>query len=347
GKKVLALIHDHRDELSAAADAIAEALRINPEEVAYHAAQAGVLLQYDKPQQALEAAERGLAIDAENEQCGAYRSMALIQLNRTDEAAAASDETLQRNPNSALAHAQTGWGMLHRDKPHEAREHFREALRIDPNSDWARDGMLECLKVRSVFYRMLLRYFLWMSRLRGKAQWGVILAIWLIGHGLQVIGNVSPIAQVVVYLLLGLYFIFLYLTWVAQPLSDATLLFNRDGWIALPRERRTLAIVVAMGTTAALGLYSAGQWISHGEAYTILAAATLLVCILCSTAFSTGWTRKPLWLTLLGVGLIAMTAVSVALFITGVAGAWGLGLATIIAIGLYMIICNLIVTRVV
>jgi hypothetical protein len=117
--------------------------------------------------------------------------------------------------------------------------------------------------------------------------------------------------------------------------------------LALPKERRTLGIVVAVGTTAALGLYVVAQWTQSPNVYYVLTVALLLVCVLCSTAFSTGWTRKPLWLTLLGVGLIAMTAASVALVLAGVAGAWGLGLATVLAFGLYLITCNVVATRVV
>ncbi len=347
GHYAMAMIRDDRDEHPQAVEAIDEALHLQPDNALFHGMRAGILLQMNQSQESLASAERGLAIDAENDLCGAYRTMALIQLNRTDEALAASGNILQNNPNNALAHAQTGWTCLHRDNPAQAREHFREALRLDPESDWARDGMLEALKTRSPFYRIMLRYFLWMSRLRSRVQWGIILAIWVVAQGLGSIGDRSPAAAMVVHILLGLYFIFLYLTWVAQPLSDATLLFNRDGWVALPKDRRRLAMVVGSGTAAAVAMFLVAQWMSEANLLYLTAIALLFLCVLTSTAFSTGWTKKPRWLTILGVGLILATMASAVAIIVGLPAGELLAIGTMIAIGFYLIACNLISTRVI
>jgi tetratricopeptide (TPR) repeat protein len=347
GHYAMAMIRDDRDEHPQAVEAIDEALRLQPDNAFFHGIRAGILLQMSRSEESLASAERGLAIDAENDLCGTYRTMALIQLNRTDEALAASGNVLQNNPNSALAHAQTGWTCLHRDKPSQAREHFREALRLDPESDWARDGMLEALKTRSPFYRIMLRYFLWMSRLRSRVQWGIILAIWVVGRGLRAFQEASPGVAIAVQILLGLYIIFLYLTWVAQPLSDATLLFNRDGWLALPRDRRRLAMVVGSGTAAAVTLFLLAQWVPATDLLYLTAIAMLFLCVLSSTAFSTGWTKKPRWLTVLGIGLILATLFSTVAIIVTLPASELLALGTMVAIGIYLIACNIISTRVI
>jgi len=39
--------------------------------------------------------------------------------------------------------------------------------------------MVEALKARNVIYRVMLRYFLWMARLSAKAQWAVVIGMYV------------------------------------------------------------------------------------------------------------------------------------------------------------------------
>ena len=105
------------------------------------------------------------------------RAMALVNLGRKREAAEAMRGTLAKDPQNAFSHANQGWTLLHQGDHAQGLEHFREALRIDPELDWAAAGTVEALKARHLLYRLMLRYFLWMSRLGGRARWGVILGV--------------------------------------------------------------------------------------------------------------------------------------------------------------------------
>ena len=67
-----------------------------------------------------------------------------------------------------------GWTLLHDGDPRKAMGHFREALRLDPGMEWARAGIVEAMKARSLIYRIFLSYFLFMNRLSGNAQWATV-----------------------------------------------------------------------------------------------------------------------------------------------------------------------------
>ena len=71
-------------------------------------------------------------------------------------------------------------------------EHFREALRLNPNMEWARQGILEALRARNPIYRVMLRYFLWMSRFRGKVQFGIVIGGWLGYQAIQGLLRSNP-----------------------------------------------------------------------------------------------------------------------------------------------------------
>jgi hypothetical protein len=79
----------------------------------------------------------------------------------------------------------------------------------------------------------------------------------------------------------------------------------------------------------------------------LTAIAMLFLCVLSSTAFSTGWTKKPRWLTVLGIGLILATLFSTVAIIVTLPASELLALGTMVAIGIYLIACNIISTRVI
>jgi hypothetical protein len=56
---------------------------------------------------------------------------------------------------------------------------FKEALRLKPSGEWARQGLLESLKARNGFYRLILQLDLWRSRLT-TGQRFVLLALVLL-----------------------------------------------------------------------------------------------------------------------------------------------------------------------
>jgi tetratricopeptide (TPR) repeat protein len=216
-----------------------EAIRLDPDDADYPGLLAAVELSRGRWPAALEAAERGLALDPENAWCANLRAMALVQLGRRDEAAGTLGSALERDPENALTHANQGWALLHRGDHEGALVHFREALRIDPELEWARAGIVEALKARYLVYRLMLRFALWMGRQSTAAQWIILLAFVFGRKALTNIARANPTLAPFIWPVLVLTFAFLVLTWIASPLFDLLLRFNRFGRLALSREQRT------------------------------------------------------------------------------------------------------------
>lgn len=215
--------------------AVHEALRLDPTSARYHALLGRIYLRKRDWQRALAAAEAGLQFDPEHVACLNVRAQALVKLGRMVEADAALAVALTRDPENALTHANHGWALLHRGDHAGAFAAFREALWLDPTSGWARAGIVEALKARNWLYRLLLRYFLWMSRLTDDEQWQFIGGLYALRVGLRAIARVFPPLWIVVLPLLLLYRGFFVLTWIARPLFALVLRFDRLGRLALPR----------------------------------------------------------------------------------------------------------------
>jgi Flp pilus assembly protein TadD len=248
-----------------------EAVRLSPTEAGNHSQLASILYSERKWQQAFDAAMEGLSHDAEHGGCNHLRTMALTKLGRQSEAAASVESALARDPDDAMAHANKGWALLHQGKPREALVHFREALRIDPTFEYAQLGIVESLKARNPIYRWMLAYFLWMARLSGRAQWGVVIGGYIGYRMLRGFARNNPEWAPWILPLLIVYVVFGLLTWFAYPLFNLLLRFNRFGWYALSRDQRTAsnwfgaclvlfaaAAVIAVVWNAELALWTAG-----------------------------------------------------------------------------------------
>jgi hypothetical protein len=107
--------------------------------------------------------------------------------------------------------------------------------------EWARLGIIEALKARHVIYRFCLKYFLWMSRLSPRAQWGIILGLFIGARIVRAVGRTHPEARMVTTPLLIAYALFVYMTWVSDPLFNLLLRLNPVGKYALTQQERTRA----------------------------------------------------------------------------------------------------------
>jgi tetratricopeptide (TPR) repeat protein len=227
-----------QDRLKEAEAAAQEAIRLDPDDADYLGLLAAVEMNRRRWAAALEAAERGLALDPEHDACTNLRAMALVQLGRKEDAAGTLGSALARDPENALTHANQGWALLHRGEHEQALEHFREALRIDPELEWAQAGIVEALKARYLIYRLMLRFFLWMGRKSTAAQWVIILGFVFGRRALANLARTNPKLGPYLWPVLALSFAFLLLTWIASPLFNLLLRFNRFGRLALSREQR-------------------------------------------------------------------------------------------------------------
>lgn len=235
-----------RNRFKEAITAINEAIRLDPEDADYLATLARIHLAESRHAAALEAAERGLQMDPQHVGCQNLRAMSLKNLGRHNDAAAALDSALSRDPENAVTHANKGWALLEKNQHEEALRHFREALRLNPELDWAREGIVVALKSRYRIYAIMLKYFLWMSKLSSQAQWGVILGIYF---GSKMLGNLDRAhpewaawIKPVRYLLFG----FAIMTWVADPLFNLALRFSPYGRLALKPDQAKAANLVGI-----------------------------------------------------------------------------------------------------
>ena len=231
----VAYVYLKRNRQEQAIEAINQAIALSPYNPIYFALLASAYFGRRQWREALDAAQRGLAIDPENARCINLRAMALVKLGRRGEAGMAIDSALRRDPEDSVTHANQGWTLLHANDPKQAMRHFQEALRLDPNNDWARAGIVEALKAHNPLYRIMLAYFLWISRLRGQAQWFIIIGGYV---GYQVLRNLSanqPALRPLVWPLMIAYIIFAYMTWLADPLFNLMLRLHPVGRYALSR----------------------------------------------------------------------------------------------------------------
>ena len=300
---------NHYDE---AADAVGQSIRLDALDADYFWLLGAIRFEQRRWLEALAAAEEGLKADPEHAGCTNLRAMALVKLGRREEAGATIEAALARDPDNAVTHANQGWALLHRGEARKALEHFREALRIDPELEWARAGIVEALKAHNVLYRWLLMYFLWMSRLSGGAQWGIIIGGYVGYRLLLDTARKNPAAAPYLWPIVGAYIAFALMTWLADPLFNLVLRLSRFGRLALSRTQVMAANVIGLLILAAL--LAAGTWLLlDDERLGMLAIVLGALTLPASGAFHTpqGWPRWVMALTAVGLGLFGLAAVGV------------------------------------
>ena len=233
----LANAHFRADRPAEALDAIDAAIGLDPTDADAHTLRAAILIDRRRWADALAAADYALMLSPEHQNAANFRALALVKLGRKDEAGETIRGALQQEPENAMSHANLGWTLLHRSDYKQALVHFREALRIDADLDWARVGMVEALKARYLPYRLLLRFFLWMSTLSGRARWVILGAIFFGPRILEEVGASNPWAVPILRPLSLLIVGFAVLTWVADPLFNLLLRVNKFGRYALSRDQ--------------------------------------------------------------------------------------------------------------
>ncbi|MFM2438090.1 MAG: hypothetical protein RLZ55_907, partial [Actinomycetota bacterium] len=280
GHYVHALILHRSARPQEALAAVQESIRLDPDDTDSFALQAAIHLQCGNAKEALGAADQALRLHPENTAAANCRAMALVRLGRKAEAMVTVDHALARDPENALSHANQGWNCLHRNDPRQSQEHFREALRLDPELDYAREGMLEALKARNFVYRAMLIYFLRMSRLSETYQWIVIAGTFF---GSRILGQLAlkhPEHRLLWWLILGIFYGFVYLTWTAQPMFNLFLRLDRFGRHVLSREQRIASNGFApffLAAAAATGWFLVAD--SDLSFFAMFMLAALSICV--------------------------------------------------------------------
>lgn len=312
----LAVVFYERNRLSEAEAAIREAIMLDPYRVEQFGLLAAIKLGERQWQAALAAAEQGLAIDPEDAECINHRARALNKLGRTVGAAEALESALARAPEDDDAHANMGWTRLQQGRGREALEHFREALRLNPESDSARAGIVEALKSRNPIYRLMLGYFLWISRLSRRAQWGVVIGGYVGYQFLCGLAQTSPDLAVWIQPLLWLYLAFVLLTWLGVPVFNLLLRLNRFGRLALSRDQIVASNWVGLNLLSALLLFVIGVILNDLGVLTIaLMFGVLVIPVSATCRLHRGWPRNMMALYTVGL-LLCILGISAAMLLT-------------------------------
>jgi hypothetical protein len=119
----------------------------------------------------------------------------------------------------------------------------------------------------------MLRFFLWIGRQATVAQWIIILGIFFGQRMLTTIARVNPALAPLLLPVIGLILGFVLLTWIASPLFNFLLRFNRFGRLALSDDQRVASswigicfilaatcFVAAIFTSGLLALFGAGYF---------------------------------------------------------------------------------------
>jgi tetratricopeptide (TPR) repeat protein len=297
--------------------AIQQAIRIDPEDRRYYSVLGQIYFERGAWKDALAAAQEGLRLDPEDAACANLQAMALVKLGRQEQASQVIEATLAREPERALTHANKGWTLLHQGDPQKALVHFREALRLNPMLTWAKSGLVEALKAHNPIYRVMLRYFLWMSRLDNNTRWGVVLGAVFASRFARGLLRTSPGLAPVIQPLLYLYLAFVFLTWTAPSLFNLLLRLNRFGRLALSREQTVASNWVGLCILAALAAFIAGLLLGGEDqgALNEAAVASLALIIPIAGVFqaSPGKNRAILILWTLALGAVIAGGLCLAL----------------------------------
>lgn len=158
-----------------------------------------------------------------------------------------------RFPLNPAARTGAGWTRLRAGQIRDAKEEFEQALALDPSLEWAKEGLATALKARNPLYRLLLRYFLWSATLSPRTR--NLMAIGgVLGYNfLRRLGRENPALEPFVIPLLIAYGLFVFGSWLADPLLDLTLMLRSESRrLVLPEDRRVALAVAACLASAGM-----------------------------------------------------------------------------------------------
>ena len=293
-----------RNQFAGARRAAAEAIRLDPSDPDHYAVLAHVELGNRKWDRAYEATSRGLAIVGDHAELLRARATAAAHLGKLTEAEGAATASLRSVPDEPRALATRGYQLMHSGNFREARETFMSALRLDATNELAQAGLVETIKATNPLYRVILRYFLWMSRLPTWQQLAVIFGGPAIFRALRNTLRANPSLEWLVGPLVGVWLALVLSTWLAGPLSNLALFLHPLGRHALGEEERLEASLIGgLAGIAVIGLGLLATGTDAGLFLAIVAAATALPT---AAAFRSevGWPR---WVLAALAGTVAVT----------------------------------------
>jgi len=172
-----------------------------------------------------------------------------------------------RFPLNPVARAGSGWTRMHAGQIRAARAEFEQALALDPSLLWAKQGLVLALKARDPVYALLLRFFLWFSRLPTRSRTYVLIGGLVAYNFLRRTARAQPELKPFITPLLIAYAGFVVLSWLADPLLNLLLMARPEGRRLLTSDQKRGALLVGgcLTITALLaGIAAFSPWKSAG-----------------------------------------------------------------------------------
>lgn len=293
----------------AALVSIETAIALEPDTPELFAVQSLILNKLDRDKEALAAAETAIALDADLAFGWAAKGAALggmqkwaageeacrealrldpdyefalnqiaIFLRMQGKLADSSEEVaarLERDAEDPLAHANAGWASFQSGDRKQAETHFQEALRLDPTMEYARMGLRETYKARSLFYRGYLKWIFFLQKYSDKQQWLIIIGIFLAYHlGRGVLEAIDPRLAVALVIL---YLFFAFGSYLASGIGSFLLLKDRVARLTLTGSEKREGLFVGGGFFLGLLLIALSFIVFRPLAF--LGASLILSCI--------------------------------------------------------------------
>ncbi len=182
------------------------------------------------------AVRKSLEIDPNNSQANNLLSVYLRVQGKTQEANLFTDLQLSQDAEDPFALSNAGWTRLHESKYKEAERLFLEALRLDPEQEYARQGLREAYKTRSVFYRLYLKWALFMQRFEGRSQTLIIISLF-IGYKVfqSYLSEINPAFAITLALI---YMLFIFWVWLASGVGHFILLLDKRARLSLNKQEK-------------------------------------------------------------------------------------------------------------
>ncbi|MCL2348505.1 MAG: tetratricopeptide repeat protein [Planctomycetaceae bacterium] len=243
---------------------IRHAISLNPYDADYFYLKAAIELETKERNAAHDSLKRALEIDPEHADSLVLLARVQAILGNTDDAEELARAAIRNRPESGDAHTSRGYSLLYAGRAKESFESFREALRLDPNSEAARSGLIEAIKIHNPFYRLLFRFFVFMSRLSAKYQWVLIIGLMVGYRILRLLLKQTPALAPVIVPLIVLYVLFCFITWLADPIIYTTLWFSRWGRLAMTLREKLVGVITVLCVTGGIACFLRGMQTDSG-----------------------------------------------------------------------------------
>ena len=234
------------------------------------------LIGLSRWQEAESCARTALELDADDETASNLLAHVLRIQNRLDESEEESKRRLARDPENAFSFASAGWAALQRGDVKGAENQFKESLRIDPQMEYARDGLKQSYRARSLLFRVFLKWAFFLQRFN-EGNRAVIVIGMVIGFKIlrALAASIHPL--LVIPLALA-YYLFIFGSFLSEGLANFLLL--RDPVARLSLDRAEKIEGAASGSLFLGGLIALVTGLSLGIAPLAIAGGVMMITTL-------------------------------------------------------------------